>query len=127
MTSFSKITHTPEFERDLKKLLKRYPSLTQDLHIFVSVQLVAFHKHNMDNNGIVPLAGLGLQSVKAFKARKFACKSMKGKGANSGIRVVYAYFEGENRIELIEIYYKGDQANESRERIKDHYHMMALV
>jgi hypothetical protein len=42
-------------------------------------------------------------------------------GAQSGIRVTYAYFSDEDRIEFIEIYYKGDQLNEDRERIKVHY------
>jgi len=31
--------------------------------------------------------------------------------------VIYAYFEEADRIELIEIYYKGDKENEDRERI----------
>jgi hypothetical protein len=39
----------------------------------------------------------------------------------SGMRVIYAYFEEENRIELIEIYYKGDKENEDKKRIKKYY------
>jgi len=59
----------------------------------------------VDNKGIVQMA------------RKFACRALKGKGAHSGIRVIYAGFEEKNRIELIEIFYKGDKENEDRERI----------
>ena len=43
---------------------------------------------------------------------------MKEKGAASGIRIVYAYFEEDDRVLLLEIYYKGDKENEDRERIK---------
>jgi len=35
--------------------------------------------------------------------------------------VIYAYFEEEDRIELIEIYYKGDKENEDRDRISRYY------
>ena len=58
-----------------------------------------------------------IQNSKIYKAKKFACRSLKGKGVQSGIRVIYAYFEKEDKIELIEIYYKGDKENEDRERI----------
>ena len=44
-----------------------------------------------------------------------------GKGAQTGIRVIYAYFEENDRIEFIEIYYKGDKENEDRERILGRY------
>ena len=53
--------------------------------------------------------------------RSPATSSLKGKGAHSGIRVIYAYFEEKDRVELIEIYYKGDKENEERERIERRY------
>lgn len=34
------------------------------------------------------------------------------------MRITYAYFLDEDRIEFIEIYYKGDQDNEDKERFK---------
>jgi len=37
------------------------------------------------------------------------------------MRIVYAFFEQEDKIELIEIYYKSDRENEDRERILIHY------
>jgi len=36
----------------------------------------------------------------------------------SGIRIIYAYFEKEDAIEFIEIYFKGDKENEDKKRIK---------
>ena len=114
---FRKIVHLPVFNRDIKKLKKRFISLDDDLDVFIKVQLNLFHKQNIDNAGIVQISGIGIESPQIFKARKFACKSLKGKGARTGIRVIYAYFKEEDKIELIEIYYKGDKENENRDRI----------
>jgi hypothetical protein len=121
MTPFKEITRLPEFERDMKKLIKRFRSLEGDLDNFIKTELGLFHKLRIDNKGVVGMAGLGFQSPKVFKGRKFACRALKGKGAHSGIRVIYAYFEEMDRIELIEVYYKGDKENEDRERILRRY------
>lgn len=51
---------------------------------------------------------LAIQNPQNLKVKKFACKSLKGKGGHSGIRFTYAYFPFEDKIEFIEIYYKGD-------------------
>lgn len=121
MTKFKHIERLVKFSKDLKKLLKRFPSLEEDLDSFIKTQLTIYHKHNIDNHGIVPIEGLGIHNPKIFKVLKFACKSLKGKGVHSGIRMTYAYFSVEDRVEFIEIYYKGDQENEDKERIKEHY------
>ena len=118
---FKKISHVTEFEKDLKKLLKRFSSLEDDLQTFIKVALNAFHKQNIDSQAIFHISDLGIQSPKIYKAKKFACKALKGKGAQSGIRVIYAYHEEEDWIEFIEIYYKGDKENEDRERILRNY------
>jgi len=120
-TPFKQITRLPEFERDMKKLIKRFRSLEDDLDNFIKIELRLFHKLRIDNKGVVRIAGLGIQEPKVYKARKFACRTLKGKGAHSGIRVIYACFEEKDRIELIEIYYKGDKDNEARERILKRY------
>lgn len=128
-TLFKKISHVPEFEKDLKRL-KRFSSLEEDLRMFIKVALNAFHKQNIDSMAIFHISDLGLpsnvsiggiHSPKIYKAKKFACKALKGKGAQSGIRVIYAYHEEEDWIEFIEIYYKGDKENEDRERILRNY------
>ena len=120
-TLFKQIVHVPEFEKDLKRLLKRFSSLEDDLRMFIKVAMNAFHKKKVDSNAIFHISDLGIRSPKIYKAKKFACKALKGKGAQSGIRVIYAYHEEEDRIEFLEIYYKGDKASEDRERIKDYY------
>jgi uncharacterized protein YihD (DUF1040 family) len=116
--TFKEIKNTPHFKKDLKKLLKRFRSLEEDLKVFINTQLKLFHKIKKDNDGIKQIPGLKKDYPEIFKAKKFACKSLKGKGAKSGIRIIYAYYEQEDIIEFIEIYYKGDKENEDKERIK---------
>lgn len=118
---FEKISHVPEFEKDLKKLVRRFASIEEDLQIFIKVAMNAFHKQNVDSRAILQMPELGIHSPKIYKAKKFACKALKGKGVQSGIRVVYAYHEEEDRVEFIEIYYKGDKASKDRPRIVKHY------
>jgi len=118
---FKQITHAPEFEKDLKKLLRRFASLEEDLQIFIKVAMNAFHKQNIDSRAVLQISELGIHSPKIYKAKKFACKALKGKGVQSGIRIIYAYHEEEDRIEFIEIYYKGDKASENRARIVRYY------
>ena len=118
MKIFTKITQLSEFEKDFKKLKKRFRTLDSDLENFIKVQLKMFHKLDIDNKGIVEIQGLGIEYPKVYKARKFTCRALKGTGSKSGIRIVYAYYEKEDIIEFIEIYFKGDKANENRERIE---------
>lgn len=112
------IRKTLEFGKDFKKLLKKFRSLEDDLEVFITVQLKAYHILNIDNNGIFQLQNLGTNYTKIFKVKKFACKSLKGKGVMSGIRIIYAYYGREKIVEFIEIYYKGDKSNEDTERIR---------
>lgn len=118
---FNEVLMLPDFQKDLKKLEKNYSTLKQDLKVFVKIQLRLFHKLNIDNGGIFHISGLSIIQPQIYKARKFACKSLKGKGSSSGIRIIYAYFKDDDRIELIEIYFKGDKEKENRQRILKYY------
>jgi len=118
MTSFSKVIRGDGFSKDLKKLLKRYRSLEEDWEVFIKAQLFSFHKLQIDNHGLFPINNLGFESPQVYKAKKFACKSLKGKGAKSGIRIIYAYIPEYDELFLIQIYSKNDKENEDRERIK---------
>ncbi len=117
-TLFKKITHVREFEKDLKKLLKRFSSLEEDLLTFIKVAMYLYHKQKVDSNAIFRISDLGITSPKIYKGKKLACKALKGKGAQSGIRVIYAYHEEKDWVEFVDIYFKGDKAREDRERIK---------
>ena len=121
MKIFHEVSRLPEFEKDIKKLLKRFKTLEDDLEIFIKNELNLYHKLKIDNKGVFQVPGLKIEGSKIYKAKKFACRSLKGKGVQSGIRVIYAHFEEKDKIELIEIYYKGNKENEDRERIVKYY------
>ena len=121
MKIFNEVIRLPEFEKDFKKLLKKFRTLEEDFETFIKTELNLYHKLGKDNKGIFPIPGLKIESPKIYKAKKFACRSLKGKGVQSGIRVIYAYYEQEDKVELVEVYYKGDKENEDRERILKHY------
>jgi len=114
---FDEILYAPEFQRDLKKLKKRFRTLEEDLSNLINAGIAPFHKQGVETGGIVRISGIGFQQPGVYKVRRFACRSLKGTGSQSGIRVIYAYFEEEDRLLFIEIYYKGDKENEDRERI----------
>jgi len=118
---FKDISHVPEFEKEMNKLVRRFASLEEDLQTFIKVAMNAFHKQGVDSRAIFHISDLGIHSPKIYKAKKFACKALKGKGVQSGIRVIYAYYEEKDRIEFIELYYKGDKEGEDRARIMKYY------
>jgi len=118
---FNDIRRLKEFDKELKKLAKRFKTLDDDLKTFIKSQLKLTHKLGIDHKGVVHISELGIETPKIYKARKFACKALKGRGAMSGIRIIYAYYETEDDIEFIEIYFKGDKANEDQKRIRKYY------
>lgn len=120
-TLFKTVERLPEFKKDLKRLLKKFRTLDEDLEVFIKTQLVGFHKLGLDNGGIFQITDLGIASPKIFKAKKFACKALKGRGVMSGIRLIYAYDEVADAVNLIEMYFKSEKASEDRGRIREHY------
>lgn len=116
---FDDVSSLPSFDKDLKRLSKKYRTLPDDLDTFIDVEMKLFHKLNIDNGGIVQISGLGVETPKVYKVLRFACKSLKGTGSKSGIRITYAYDEGQDSILFVEMYYKGDKENEDRKKILD--------
>ncbi len=106
-----------EFEKDLKQLLKKYRTLNDDLEVVKKVLEI-----NPDER---PPFSLRISDLKVetcvIKIKKIASKSLKGKGVNSGFRLIYAWFEEEQRIVLVELYHKNDKENEDRKRIFKHF------
>lgn len=106
-----------EFSKDLKTLLKKYRTLNQDLEI-VRLDL-------NDEPGESPpfsfrIDNLGIETC-IIKVKKIACKSLKGRGVNSGLRLVYAYFPNEQKIIFIELYHKNNKVSEDKNRILDNF------
>ena len=106
-----------EFKKDLKKLQKKYRSLKDDLQIIKKVLKVAPSERPSFSYRI---EGLGIETC-VIKVKKIACKSLKGRGVNSGLRLIYAHFEEEQKIIFIELYHKNNKAKEDRERILDNF------
>ncbi len=106
-----------EFKKDLKNLLKKYRTLNDDLDVVKKVLEVmpderppfSFRIDNLDLKTCI------------IKVKKIACKALKGRGVNSGLRLANAYFETEKKITFIELYHKNDKENEDRKRITDNF------
>ena len=111
---------TDFFKKDLKKLKKRFKTLDDDIRIAKKNAIELFHLHGIDNQSVVLIPKSGNEQDKIYKMRKFACRSLKGRGVQSGIRIIYAYRSANETVELIEIYFKADNKNEDRDRI-DHF------
>lgn len=112
---------TSAFEHDLKKLLKRFRSLSEDLEHAKRFAIEIFHANPpIDTGAIVEVPGLCTETVRICKIRKFSCRALPGRGAKSGIRVIYAHFPVENRVDFIEIYFKGDKESEDAARVKEY-------
>lgn len=106
-----------EFKKDLKGLLKRFRTLDEDLAVVKQVLEVMPNERppfsfRIDN--------LGIETC-IIKVKKIACKALKGRGVNSGLRLVYAHFPLEQRIVFVELYHKSDKENEDRQRILENF------
>ena len=109
---------TTEFSRDLKKLSKKFPSLKTDLETVKKNAIELSHIRKLDNKSVFEISGVGNTSeLQFYKVKKFACKSLKGRGVRSGIRLIYALFPLENKVVFLEIYFKAKQKNEKTQRI----------
>ncbi len=106
-----------EFKKDLKSLLKRFRTLDEDLAVVKQVLEVMPNERppfsfRIDN--------LGIETC-IIKVKKIACKALKGRGVNSGLRLVYAHFPLEQKIVFVELYHKSDKENEDRQRILENF------
>ena len=118
MTSKINYGETPEFQKDFKKLLKKFKSLEDDFELAKVAAIELFHIQKVNNLSTFPVQGLCTEKIQICKIKKFACKALKGRGSKSGIRVIYAFHCENYKVDFIEIYFKGEKANEDRERIK---------
>ena len=99
-----------EFSREFKKLLKKYKTLKQDLDNFKKSVLAVDFLKNKNFDDIY-----SDERMKIIKAR-FFCRYLRGKT----LRIIYSLCEEKEEIEFVEIYFKGNKANEDRERIKQY-------
>jgi mRNA-degrading endonuclease RelE of RelBE toxin-antitoxin system len=110
-------TELEEFKKDVKHLLKKYRTVTEDLEV-VKLDL-------NDDPGESPPFSFRIDNLNIetciIKVKKIACRALKGRGVNSGLRLIYAYYEAEAKIIFIELYHKNEQAMEDRERILKYF------
>jgi mRNA-degrading endonuclease RelE of RelBE toxin-antitoxin system len=107
----------PEFKKDLKNLLKKYRSLNDDLDVVKSILKI---KPDERPPFSFRLDNLVLKTC-IIKVKKIACKSLKGRGVNSGLRLIYAYFPDEGKFVFVELYHKSEKEVEDRERILENF------
>jgi hypothetical protein len=108
------IFHTlSEFDKDVKALTKKFKSIPNDLEIVKAVLIV---KPDARPPFSFEINNLGITTC-IIKVKKIASRALKGRGNNSGLRLVYAYFPNEAKIIFIELYHKSEQEMEDRDRI----------
>lgn len=101
--SYSILT-IPPFDRQVKRLLKKYPSLKNDL--------INFAETLQEN----PTQGTDL-GKNCYKIR-FAIKS-KGKGKSGGARIITNLIIAQETIYLISIYDKGEKETLTDKELKE--------
>ena len=104
MKNFSSL---PKFEKEFKRLCKKYKTLDDDLE---KLKRVLAHCPTGIGKSFIIIHST--ETIKIVKAR-MAYRELR----EQSIRIIYAYFEQEQKIEFIELYYKGNKENEDRERI----------
>lgn len=96
------ITSLDSFNRDIKKLFKKYKNIATDLKELKSI---------LQNN---PTAGVEL-GKNCYKIR--LANSSIPTGKSGGFRVIYYYLDEQNNIYLMSIYSKTELANISEEKL----------
>lgn len=98
-----------EFQKDFKKLKKKYRTLDKDMVLFKEV----FSSGNLSFDGKAATILSKTESYTVVKARLF-CRSLR----QDSLRIVCIIVVSKNSVLLIEIYYKGDKPREDSLRIK---------
>ena len=102
-----------EFKKDFKRLCKKYSSLPRDLEIRKMVlQQFPTGRSHLD---VAEIPRLKIKS-KIYKAR-VDCQSLR----RDSLRLIYCYDEDLQLITFIELYFKGEQVLEKRQRILQNF------
>lgn len=104
MSTFSTL---PEFDKELKRLVKKYPTLISDIEDLKSVLIDS--PTGIGKNFIILKSDKEVQVVKV----KVHCESLRSRV----IRLIYAFRPEVIEFVYIEVYFKGDKETENTERI----------
>lgn len=99
----------PEFEKELKKLSKKYPTIVSDIEDIKPILLDS--PTGIGKNFVIIKTSGDIKVVKA----DIHCESLRSRS----IRLIYSYSQEKIEFLFIELYFKGDKENENRERIDD--------
>lgn len=111
---------TVAFQKDLKKLTKRFSTLPEDLIIAKKAAIELYHVLKLDNRAVFEIPGFGSETIRFFKIKKVACRSLKNRGNQSGIRIIYAFHKDSETVVFIEMYFKTDQADVTTSRLTEY-------
>ncbi|MDB9741390.1 hypothetical protein OAB00_00905 [Akkermansiaceae bacterium] len=95
-----KVTHGASFQKELKKLKKKYRSLDADLDVLE--KLIESFPYGEDARHCTALKRDG---DKCLCKRRMICRSLK----STEFRVVYFYDGTELELVYLELYFKGDK------------------
>jgi hypothetical protein len=112
-----KFRQLQKFIKELKRFSKKYRSLQDDLAKLQNILRVLPQGNGSKHWNRLHASDDG--NIVVFKVR-LSCASLKGQ---SLFRVIYAYQTKDREIVLIdfiELYYKGEKANENRDLIKEY-------
>ena len=114
-----KFEAVPEFNKELKKLSKRYKLLNEDFEKFRTVSTKKLPDHTP---GTFEISGLGANvKVPIYKVKHFRSRDFRGRGSRSGFRIIYTHIQHSNIIIFIEIYHRGNKSNHDIGRIKKYF------
>lgn len=122
MTTPMKIEYgfTLAFQKDIKRLLKKFRTLEEDLEVVKLNVIELYHLKKIDNRSVFSIPGYSNKKIQIYKIKKFSCKSLKGRGVRSGIRVIYAFYPEFFKVDFIQIYFKGEKENADFDRIREY-------
>jgi len=112
-----------KFQKEFKKLSKKYRSLDSDLGL-----VEKFIKESPLGDGSAHWNTLMKDQKKVIMKKRMMCRSLRG----ASFRIIY-YYDGEKiELEFIEIYFKGNKGTEDRKRIEEiwkektqkHFHLL---
>ncbi|WKZ30152.1 MAG: hypothetical protein QY314_00025 [Candidatus Dojkabacteria bacterium] len=115
----------PEFDKEFKKLCKKYRTLPEDLANLKKSSINLFHMSDFDNGGMFAIPGFCNKYLQSYKVKKFASRSFKTSGAYSGFRLIYIFLPKTGKVIFIEIYHKNEKENEDKVRLKTYFKELA--
>lgn len=107
MTTFYQL---PQFEKELKKLSKKYPTLPTDIEDIKPILLES--NTGIGKNFTIISTAENIQIVKV----RILCESLRART----IRLIYAYHANKIEFMYLEVYFKGDTENENGDRIEEY-------